>query len=113
MLLPEGHRDPTVSMVETAHVMRAPGPVALAAQTVLKSGALKKRSKQMSGLAALWQQRFVVLEGAPTHVLVYYYASAAHAAGDSTLKPRGVVPLTVRHASPHANDAPAFTPHPK
>lgn len=44
----------------------------------------------MSGV--LWQVRFVVIEGAPTHVLVYYYASAAVEA--SAQKPRGVVPLS-------------------
>ena len=71
----------------------APQPVALTAHSIIKSGALKKRSKQMSA-AALWQQRFIVLEGPPTHVLVYYYAKAAAAEGEGN-QPRGVVPLSV------------------
>ena len=67
------------------------GPVALAAQSVVKSGALKKRSKNLSGV--LWQQRFIVIEGPPTHLLVYYYAKAAAAEGEGN-KPRGVLPLS-------------------
>lgn len=67
------------------------GPVALAAQSVVKSGALKKRSKNLSGV--LWQQRFIVIEGPPTHLLVYYYPKAAAAEGEGN-KPRGVLPLS-------------------
>lgn len=90
-LIPEGHRR-HVSV--TTRLPHTTGPVALAAQTVIKSGPLKKRSKNLSG--ALWQQRYVVLEGAPTYVLVYYYAAAERA--DSAQKPRGVVSLKVRLA---------------
>ncbi len=64
-------------------------PVSLAAQSIIKSGPLKKHSRNVTGV---WQVRFVVLEGSPTHVMVYYYASAAAEASAS--KPRGVVPLS-------------------
>ena len=91
-LLPEGRLQRHVSV--TARLPPTTGPVALAAQTVIKAGPLKKRSKNLSG--ALWQQRYVVLEGAPTHVLVYYYAAAERS--ENAQKPRGVISLTVRAA---------------
>ena len=78
--------------------------VALTAQSVLKSGSLKKRSKQK--MQMLWQQRFVVLEGAPTHVLVYYYASAER--NDANSKPRGVVPLNEASAAVFGKDGTTF-----
>ena len=74
------------------------------AQSVLKSGSLKKRSKQK--MQMLWQQRFVVLEGAPTHVLVYYYASAER--NDANSKPRGVVPLNEASAAVFGKDGTTF-----
>ena len=98
-LLPDGRRhadtgEPSVLSGPTA------GPTNLSAQTVLRSGTLRKKSKHLS----VWQQRFVVLEGAPTNLLVYYGSSAATAAEDASVKPRGVVALVVR-LSP--NNAPS------
>ena len=78
-------------------------PTALAAQSILRSATLKKRSKQVS---SLWQHRYVVLEGPPTNVLVYYYASAATATDDASVKPRGVVPLSVRTTPRPARTSP-------
>ena len=91
-LVPEDRRRRHVSV--TTRLPPTTGPVALAAETVIKAGSLKKRSKNLSG--ALWQQRYVVLEGAPTHVLVYYYAAAERS--ENAQKPRGVVSLNVRLA---------------
>ena len=90
-LFPKGHHhEPNGS---SADLLREPvQPIALAAQSIIKSGCLKKRSKQLS---SLWQPRFVVLEGPPTNVFIYYAASAASAAEDASMKPRGVVPLNV------------------
>ena len=85
-LLPSEGRLPSASM--TGVVDGPLVPVSLAAQSIIKSGPLRKHSRNVTGA---WQSRFLVLEGHPTHVMVYYYASAAAEASAS--KPRGVVPL--------------------
>ena len=89
VLLPEGRRAAAAGPA----VLNSGPAIALAAQTVLRSGSLKKRSHKIS---AVFQPRFVVLEGAPTNVLVYYASKVAHAAEDASNKPRGVIALSVR-----------------
>ena len=93
-MLPQEGRAPTPSIVVAD--IGATVPVSLAAQSIIRSGPLKKHSRNITGV---WQVRYVVLEGAPTHVICYYYASAASEVSAS--RPRGVVPLneiSVQHS---------------
>ena len=78
-------------------------PVSLAAHSIIKSGQLKKHSRSLSGV---WQVRHVVVEGHPTHVLVYYYASAASEVSSS--KPRGVISLCELSVQPLGKDKLTF-----
>lgn len=70
---------------------------------VVKSGALKKHRRAVS---SVWQTRFVVLEGAPTFMLVYYHASAAAELSGS--KPRGVLSLGELSVQPYGRDRASF-----
>jgi hypothetical protein len=72
--------------------------------TIIKSGLLKKHaSRHVTGA---WQQRFVVLEGSPTHVLIYYGAAAA--TDPTAAKPRGVMPLAEVTVQRHPKEQNTF-----